>query len=125
MRKARVFWWVGTALLAAAVGLLFLEQPAALCVSLLVAGLIVSFVAQTLELCETGWTADAVDHYAQTVALGAFATAFFFHHILWVLVACLVCGLLAVFISFGAQSVGHWGETKELLQRWKARKTRR
>lgn len=125
MREGRVFWWVGTALLAAAVGLLFLEQPAALCVSLLVVGLIVCFVAQTLELTETGWTVDAVDHYAQTVALGAFATAFFFHQILWVLVACIVCGLLAVCISFGAQSVGQWGETKELLQRWKARKKRR
>lgn len=112
------------AFLVAAMGMLFLELPPALCVTLGAIGIGVCFIAQSLELRETGLTADAVDHYAQTIGLSCFIVGYFFFETFWVLLACIIVGLCAVLVSFGAQIAGKWAESKDLWRRFKRRRAK-
>lgn len=124
MKRIRQLWLLGTITLLMALGLALLDARTAICMAVGAVGLSIMLVAQILEVRSDGLTADAIEHFAQTVFLAAFIVGFFFNDIDWVLLLCFVCGFIALIISFGAHIAHLSGETKALWRRWKAWKQR-
>ena len=115
----RGWWFVGVVTMLAAVGMLFADMKATYFMSVAALGLVICAIAQTVEVRRTGMTADAVSHFAETIVVGAIVVGFFFNDVGWVLLACVAVGIVALFVSFGAQIWEKVGETKALWRRYK------
>lgn len=116
--STRRWWLAGVVTMAAAVVMLFADMKPTLFMTVAAVGLAICAVAQAIEVRQTGITADAVDHFAQTTVVGAIVTGFFFQTAGTVLLVCFAVGIIALFVSFGAQIWEKVGETKVVWQRY-------